>query len=129
MEKVQLLLEKLALDSVKGCLIVVEGQKDNNALRELGITGKILTAKTGKKSFLDLIMEIEKESYPQVVLLLDFDRRGRELTKRLVRHLESARIGMNVEFWKELHGLVGRDVKDIEGLPRYLETLNEKLNC
>lgn len=128
MEKIQLFIEKLALDSKKGCLLVVEGQKDCGALRQLGVSGKILTAKTGRKSFLDLTMEIEKESYPQVILFLDFDRRGKELTKRLVQHLESARIRTNTEYWKELHGLVGRDVKDIEGLPKYLETLSTKLN-
>jgi 5S rRNA maturation endonuclease (ribonuclease M5) len=127
MEKIQLLIEKLAADSAKGCLIIVEGQKDFKALRQSGISGKILTAKTSRKSFLDLIAEIEKQSYPQVILLLDFDRRGKELTKRLVRHLETVRIKTNADYWKELHALIGRDVKDIEGIPKYLETLNQKL--
>jgi 5S rRNA maturation endonuclease (ribonuclease M5) len=93
----------------------------------LGISGKIITAKTSRKSFLDLTTEIEKQSCPQVVLLLDFDRRGKELTKRLVQHLETVRMKTNTDYWKELQGLIGRDVKDIEGLPTYLETMNRKL--
>lgn len=128
MEKVQLLIEKLSADSAKGYLIIVEGQKDYRALRQLGINGKILTAKTSRKSFLDLTAEIEKQSYPQVILLLDFDRRGKELTKRLIQHLESVRIRTNTDYWKKLHALIGRDVKDIEGLPTYLQTLNKKLS-
>jgi len=127
MEKVQLLIEKLATDSAKGCLIIVEGQKDYRALRQLGINGKILTAKTSRKSFLDLTSEIEKNPSPQIILLLDFDRRGKELTKRLVQNLETVRIKMNINYWKELQALIGRDVKDIEGIPTYLQTLNRKL--
>jgi 5S rRNA maturation endonuclease (ribonuclease M5) len=127
-EKVQLLIEKLGTDSAKGCLIIVEGQKDYRALRRLGINGKILTAKTSKKSFLDLTAEIEKYPSLQVILLLDFDRRGKELTKRLVQHLETARIKTNTGYWKELQALIGRDVKDIEGIPTYLQTLNKKLS-
>jgi 5S rRNA maturation endonuclease (ribonuclease M5) len=126
-EKVQLLIEKLATDSEKGCLIIVEGQKDYRALRQLGINGKILTAKTSRKSFLDLVSEIEKNPSPQIILLLDFDRRGKELTKRLVQHLETVRIKTNADYWKELQALIGRDVKDIEGIPTYLQTLNKKL--
>lgn len=127
MEKVQLLMEKLAMDSAKGCLIIVEGQKDHYALRELEISGDILTAKTSRKSFLDLTAELEKKSHPQVILLLDFDRRGKELTKRLAQYLESVRMKSNTDYWKKLHGLIGRDVKDIEGIPAYLQTLNQKL--
>jgi len=126
-EKVQLLIEKLATDASKGCLIIVEGQKDYRALQRLGINGKILTAKTSKKSFLDLTAEIERHPSPQVILLLDFDRRGKELTKRLVQHLETTRIKTNKDYWTELQVLIGHDVKDIEGIPTYLTTLNQKL--
>jgi 5S rRNA maturation endonuclease (ribonuclease M5) len=125
-EKVQLFIEKLVADSAKGCLIVVEGQKDYRALRQLGINGKIITAKTSRKSFLDLTSEIEKQPCLRVILLLDFDRRGKELTKRLIQHLETVRIKTNTNYWKELKRLVGRDVKDIEGIPTYLQTLNQK---
>lgn len=127
MEKVQLLIEKLAADSAKGCLIIVEGQKDYRALRQLGINGKILTAKTSRKSFLSLTSEIEKQPCLQVILLLDFDRRGKELTKHLMQHLESVRIRTNTNYWKGLQALIGRDVKDIEGIPTYIQTLNKKL--
>lgn len=126
-ERIQLLFEKLGADSAKGCLIVVEGRKDVQALRELDVESEIVTAKTSRKSFLDLTVEIEKQSCPQVVLLLDFDRRGTELTKRLTQHLEAVRIKTNTNYWKELRALVGRDVKDIEGIPTYLQTLNKKL--
>jgi len=128
-EKIQEILENLVTDSTKGCLIVVEGQKDWQALRELGIKGTIVMAKTSRKSFLDVTMEIEKQACKEIVLLLlDFDRRGTELTKRLVQHLEKARIKANTAYWRELKALMGHDVKDIESIPTYLRTLNRKLN-
>lgn len=127
MDKIQQLLEKLVADSAKGCLIVVEGRKDVQALQQLGVKGKIITAKTSRKSFLDITAEIEKQPCPQLILLLDFDRRGKELTKRLTQHLETVRIKTNTNYWKELQAFVGHDVKDIEGIPTYLKTLNRKL--
>ena len=120
------LLEKLASESTKGVPIVVEGQKDVDALRRLSIEGKIVSSKTSGKSFLDILTEIEDLKVHEVILLLDFDRRGVEWTHRLKQHLEKTRIKPNLAYWNELYGLVGRDLKDIEGLPAYVETLGNK---
>jgi 5S rRNA maturation endonuclease (ribonuclease M5) len=126
-DKIEQLLEKLIVDSAKDHPIVVEGRKDSQALEQLGVKGKIITAKTSGKSFLDVTLEIERQQCRQLILLLDFDRRGQELTKRLTRYLETVKIKANTNYWKELRALAGRDVKDIEGLPTYLQTLNKKL--
>lgn len=125
-EKLTELMKKLAEESSKGLPIVVEGQKDVSALRQLNIGGKIVSSKTSGKSFLDILAEIENLKVREVILLLDFDRRGVEWTHRLKQHLEKTRIKPNLTFWNELYGLVGRDLKDIEGLPAYLETLAKK---
>jgi len=125
-ERLSQLLEKLASESAKGALIVVEGQNDVKALRELSVEGKVISTKTSGKSFLDTLAEIEGQKVSEVILLLDFDRRGIEWTRRLKQHLEKTRIKPNLSFWNELHSLVGRDVKDLEGLPAYLETLKKR---
>ena len=120
------LLKKLASESTKGVPIVVEGNKDVGALRQLNIEGKIVSSKTSGKSFLDILTEIENLKVREVILLLDFDRRGVEWTHRLKQHLEKTRIKPNLTYWNELYGLVGRDLKDIEGLPAFIETLANK---
>ena len=125
LEKTLQLLDRLATESTKGIPIIVEGKNDINALNKLNVTGDIIQAKSGK-SFLDLLSEVERRGKRDVILLMDFDRRGKELTNRLAQHLEKMRINPNLLFWKELLGLVGRNVKDIEGLATYLETLKEK---
>lgn len=125
-EKIQNLLERLVEESAEGTPIVVEGRKDIKTLRALGVQGRIVSAKTGGKSRLDVISEVEKTGAHEVILLLDFDRRGKEWSKILKEHLERAKIRPNLKFWNELQGLVSREVKDIEGLTSYIETLKRK---
>ena len=126
-EKIQRVITKLTEESAKEKLIVVEGKKDAQALRMLGVNGTILTVKTGGKSYLEATAEIEKLGACEVILLLDFDRRGREGTKRVRETLDRAKIKVNIEFWHELQALVGREIQCIESLTSYLSTLQEKL--
>ena len=126
LEKIHKLLARLEKQSSKGTPIVVEGRNDIQALHKLGIDGDIILAKSSGKSFLDVLEEIERRDSRKVILLLDFDRRGREWTHHLASCLEGMRITPNLLFWRRLSGLVGHDVKDIEGLATFLETLKNK---
>ena len=120
------ILQCLAEESAKGTPIVVEGKKDTQTLRTLGIEGPIISAKSGGKTFQDLISEIEQAKTRKVILLLDFDKRGREWISRLKQHLERARTTPDSTYWAQLIGLVGKDIKDIESLSSYMETLKSK---
>jgi len=125
-ERILQILERLAQESAKGTPILVEGRRDTQTLRKLTITGKILTTKTSGKSFLDVVSEVKNQAAKEVILLMDFDRRGKEWTKKLKQHLEKMRIKPNTSFWKNLLSLIGHEVKDIEGLAGYMETLERK---
>ena len=125
-EKIQQIIAKLTEESAKGKPLIVEGKKDAEALCELGVKGKTLTVKTGGKSFFEATQEIENLAAGEVILLLDFDRRGKEGTKRLQQNLEPAKIKVNLQFWRELQALVGREIQCIESLPAYLTTLQQK---
>ncbi len=125
-EKIEKLIAKLAEASDKGKPIIIEGKKDAAALRELDVGGKILMLKAGGKSFLEMVTEIEALQVSEVILLLDFDRRGREATRHLQKSLEPLRIKANMMFWRDLSGLVGKEVQCIEGLTAYLATLKQK---
>jgi 5S rRNA maturation endonuclease (ribonuclease M5) len=129
LEKILKLLERLATELTKGTPIIVEGRNDVNALHELDLEGDIIKAKSSGKSFLDVLGEVERRGKREVILLMDFDRQGKEWTNRLARRLEEMRMKPNLLFWKSLIGLVGRDVKDIEGLATYLETLSKKVGA
>jgi 5S rRNA maturation endonuclease (ribonuclease M5) len=125
-EKIQQIINALTEDSANGKPIIVEGKKDVESLRTLGVNGRILTVKTEGKSFLEAIAEIEKLDAREVILLLDFDRRGREGTKRLKQDLERLKIKPNSKYWHALLNLLGTEVQCIESLPNYLVTLKAK---
>jgi 2,5-diamino-6-(ribosylamino)-4(3H)-pyrimidinone 5'-phosphate reductase len=129
LEKILKLLERLTKESTKGTPIIVEGRNDINTLHKLGVEGDIISAKSSGRSFLDVLSEIEKRGKREVILLMDFDRHGKEWTNRLTRRLEEMKIKPNLLFWKSLLSLVGHDVKDIEGLATYLETLKKKVGA
>ena len=126
LEKIEQIIAQLTEESAKGKPIVVEGKKDEDTLRDLGVCGAIVTVKTGGKSFLQATAQIEALRATEVILLLDFDRRGREGTKSLQAGLECAKIRVNVKFWRELSGLIGREIQSIESLNAYLSTLKKK---
>ncbi len=114
-------------ESAKGTPIIVEGKKDVEALRGFGVEGAIITAKTGGRSFLDVVSEIEQAGAGEVVLFLDFDRRGKEGTKLLKQHFEREKIKVNVSCWRALLALVGKEIQCVEGLAAYMETLRVKI--
>jgi 5S rRNA maturation endonuclease (ribonuclease M5) len=126
-ERITNVLATLAEESAKGTPILVEGKKDVNALRNLGVKGPVWSVKTGGKSFIDVVSEFEESKASRVILLLDFDRRGKEGTKRLQLNLEKAKIKTDVEFWRALSWLAGRDVQCVEGLVAYLENLTARI--
>jgi 5S rRNA maturation endonuclease (ribonuclease M5) len=126
LEKIGQIIAQLVEESAKGKPIVVEGKKDAEALRDLGVCGPIVTVKTGGRSFLQATVEIEALRETEINLLLDFDRRGREGTKRLQEGLERVKIRVNLNFWSELNGLVGREIQSVESLNAYLSTLQKK---
>jgi len=126
-EKILKILEVLADESAKGKPIVVEGKKDVDALRALGVAGKVLTVKTGGKSFLDAVCEIEKMGVPEVILFLDFDRRGREGTKCLKQSLERTEIKNNTKLWRALSAIVGKEIQCVENLTAYMHALHAQI--
>jgi 2,5-diamino-6-(ribosylamino)-4(3H)-pyrimidinone 5'-phosphate reductase len=126
-EKIQQILACLIEESSKGTLIIVEGKNDVKTLRQLGVEGQIMSAKTGGRTRLDVIREVDESGAREVIMLLDFDRRGREWTGMFKQRFEKARIKPSLTFWNELIRFVGRDVKDVEGLASYIQTLKRKV--
>ena len=124
-EKISEILSALAQESAKGTIILVEGKKDVETLRALGVEGPIVTVKTGGKSFLDVVSELETKT-SKVILFLDFDRRGKQDTNRLRHGLERAGLKVDLEFWLGLLKSIGKDVQCVEGLNAYLGNLRIK---
>ncbi len=118
------IIERLILKGDEGIPIMVEGKKDLLALRALGIKGKILCVKNSRENFVDFLDRIRAK---EVILLVDFDEGGLSLARDVTRYLEGQGVKINPVFWRGIRSLTRRDIKDIEGLPSYLERLKNRI--
>ena len=123
LERLPKTLERLSRKAASGVPIIVEGKKDVAALTRLGIRGTMFTVKDSGEILEDFL---DKAPGPEVVVLVDFDEHGTELAKEIAKYLESRKIKADLSIWREVKALARRDVKDIEGLPTYLERLKKK---
>jgi 5S rRNA maturation endonuclease (ribonuclease M5) len=124
-EKLQKLIERISDEAQRGRVIVVEGIKDRESLRSMGVTGTILCLKNSRKNTVGFAEGLDGEK--EVILLTDFDREGVFLAKQLARILNSQNIHTNLLLWRELRGLTRSDLRSIEELPKLYERLHSEL--
>jgi 5S rRNA maturation endonuclease (ribonuclease M5) len=97
-------------------IVVVEGKRDEDALKKLGYTGKICQF----HSFKGLIKFADSmPKYKNLILLLDSDRKGRYLTKRIISQLQH-RMTIDLSYRKELTAITKGRVKNVEDLIMYV---------
>jgi 5S rRNA maturation endonuclease (ribonuclease M5) len=104
-------------------LIIVEGFKDKTALLKLGVETRIMTL----RSFLRLASTdwLEKSNVTEVIVLTDFDRRGR-FHSRMIKRICSGRVKVNTEYKGRLKQALGSWAKDVEGIPRFLRNCSRR---
>jgi len=103
------------LNSQKDSVVVVEGKRDSNALRKLGFSGKTLEFHSFKGI---VIFSDSVAKYKNIILLLDGDRKGRYLTKRIIKLLEH-RTKIDLSFKKKLISITKGKIRFIEQLVCY----------
>ena len=103
------------LNSKNESVVVVEGKRDSIALRKLGFSGKILEFHSfkGIVKFSDSVAK-----YKNIILLLDGDRKGKYLTKRIIDLLEH-RTKIDLTFKKKLVSITKGKIRFIEQLVCY----------
>jgi len=117
LEQVEDLLNELREYTADGTPILVEGSRDVKALRELDVGGQIFKI-SSKKTALNSISDLA--DYKKVIIMTDFDRTGDELAKFCAKHLQSLGPKPILDIRKKLKALLRKDVKDIEGLAKFL---------
>ena len=103
------------LNSEKDGVVIVEGKRDSAALVKLGYSGKILEFHrfNGMVKFAD-----SAAKYHKIILLLDGDKKGRYLTKKIVELLEH-RTKIDLLFKKKLVSITKGKIRFIEQLVCY----------
>jgi 5S rRNA maturation endonuclease (ribonuclease M5) len=125
LDRFQRLLERVSYESANGGLIVVEGPKDRDSLRRLGIAGRILCMQSSGRNTVGFVEELTGEG--GVIVLTDFDRQGVRLAKRLARLLNAQKVRANLILWRDLRRLTRSDVRSVEELPKFLERLQNEV--
>ena len=103
--------------------ILVEGDKDIEALRKLGMEGVIISINIGK-SLSDFCDGLAKE-YKDIIILTDWDKRGGHLGHTIRKNLQG-RVSCNM-FYRELLAK-NTTIRTVEGLPSWIDTMKNKLN-
>ena len=103
------------LNSQKNCAVVVEGKRDSAELVKLCYSGKILEFHrfNGMVKFAD-----SAAKYRNLILLLDGDRKGKYLTKKIIELLEH-RTKIDLLFKKKLVSITKGKIRFIEQLVCY----------
>src|SRR5664280_161178 len=121
-KKLSCIIGELKICSEQGMPILIEGKKDEIALKKLGINGNFIKV-SGSSLKLFEIAEIAVESSSKVIILTDFDKKGIQLAKRLAEDIQSLGTYPNLEIRRKIMGITRKFIKDVESLPRHMKQL------
>jgi 5S rRNA maturation endonuclease (ribonuclease M5) len=123
LEALEELIASLLDASYQGAAIIVEGRRDLQALRALGLPGPVIMA--SRRSALDLAEEAAR-NYPHIILLTDWDSKGDEMCETIEYHLRSMGSRPDKEIRSRLKKLVKKEIKDVESLSQYAQRMREQ---
>ena len=103
--------------------LIVEGQRDVEALRSLGLVKPIFRGSSPGRLQVDLVEEIAK-SFLRVVILTDFDEEGRGLNKKLAGILKQRGVKVAETYRRKVGRVLGAlKVSTIESLSKLKEEM------
>ncbi len=126
------------IGSLEGCVLIVEGKKDESALRRLLSACPSPKEKTHivridsrpiDKAAMDAVFLMEKHKNTQVIILTDFDRTGSRLASRLRLLLQSRRIHANSRIRRDVMNLGIRCIEEMASIPLAEAFANEQSAC
>ncbi len=121
LELVERLLDELR-DREPLVAILVEGDRDVVALRALGVPEPIVKINVGA-SLLNFCENIVRE-YEAFIILMDWDKKGKELARRLEELLRSTGAKVDVTYRRRLGAALPYQIHDVESLDGHVERLH-----
>ncbi len=114
-EKVLKIVSDLRAESESGAVILVEGKRDEECLKRLGIKGTILKY----TSIRALLSWAENNSTAKLIVLTDLDSEGASIARRVVVNLSGRMKEVDVSYMRKLSIVrkIGiREIKDIASI-------------
>ncbi|MCD6227466.1 toprim domain-containing protein [Candidatus Micrarchaeota archaeon] len=109
-------LFKALINKLKNNIVLVEGKKDKDALRELGCNDVYVVQSRGQENIEKLLKRIKAEN---VIILTDIDNEGDRLCKNVEKVCRCLSINTDTIVRKKLAGLIHL---------RYWENIGNKVN-
>ena len=111
-------LEEAIEENEAGSVVLVEGRRDEVALRALGFTGPIEKLNRGWP--VEKIIAYIDEKYESCILLMDWDRTGGRLQKKIVESMAGLEINVSDELRQVLSKAMKPDTRCVEDLTSFL---------
>ena len=111
-------LEEAIEENEAGSVVLVEGRRDEIALRALGFTGPIEKLNRGWP--VEKIIAYIDEKYDSCILLMDWDRTGGRLQKKIVESMIGLEINVSDELRQVLSKAMKPDTRCVEDLTSFL---------
>lgn len=108
------------IESAYEAPILVEGTRDAEALRELGVTGEIIVYNRGQSM---AVLADRLRRLKRLIVMFDWDRKGGQLTHLLKDHLSGGR-SLDLELRKEFASV--SLVRCVEDLTHARRTLRKR---
>ena len=110
-------VEFLNHESKTGSIVVVEGKRDLEALRSIGFNGDIVVFHSfrGIGEFVHHLSIRNRK----IILLLDMDRKGKILTSKILKHLNSSYKHDYLQTKRRLAQITRGRIKHIEDLKAF----------
>lgn len=122
LEALEEVIAALLEASASGALVIVEGIRDRDALRKLGLSGPVMMA--SRRPCLDLAEDAAR-NFQEIVVLTDWDEKGDEMARNIEHHLLCTGAHVDLEIRSKLSKLVRKEIKDVESLSVYMERIRE----
>ena len=103
--------------------ILVEGDRDIDALHKLEIKGMIISVNKGM-SLTDFCDRIARD-FKDIIILTDWDRKGGFLCHTIKKNLEG-RVNCNIKYRETIAR--NAKIRTIEELPSWIDSMKNKLN-
>ncbi len=116
-ERLTSLVAQLNAELEEGALVVVEGVRDERALQHLGFKGKAFKLCYTRNS-LSAVMA-EAEAHRKVILLLDYDMKGRVLTGKISSMLQNKGMNVDTSYRRGIRAITNGLASHVEDLKRF----------
>ena len=118
------LIERLKRE--ENALILVEGRRDMESLKNIGIKYEIICI--SQRKMYDLTLDLIKKD-KKIIILTDFDSKGTKLFKEYRKELESLGANIDATYYKKLKFYSKKFIKGIEDIDNFLLTHQTSRPC